>query len=52
MKENQIRLKTPKNNLENINYNSESTKKSHKKDKSLNDNFYKNNSPGIINLNE
>ena len=52
MKENQIRLKTPKNNLENINYNSESTKKSHKKDKSLNENFYKNNSPGIINLNE
>jgi hypothetical protein len=52
MKENQIRLKTPKSNLENNNFNSESNRRSHKKDKSFNDNFYKNNSPGIINLNE
>ena len=49
IKENQPRLKTPKNNLDNNNFNTESSKK---KEKTSNDKLNKNNSPGIINLNE
>ena len=54
--QNQNGLKTPKidlsNDNENNNYNTESEKKSQKKEKTSNDKLYKNNSPGIINLNE
>jgi len=50
--QNQQRLKTPKNNLNNNN-NNFNTESSKKKEKNSNDKLiYKNNSPGIINLNE
>ena len=51
MKENQIRLKTPKSNLENNNFNSKSNKRRYKKETSYNDKFNKNNTQEIINLN-
>ena len=55
IKENLNRVKTPKNNLINNNFNTESSKKSQKKEnveKNSNEKQYKNNSPRIVNLNE
>jgi hypothetical protein len=55
IKENLNRIKTPKNNLINNNFNTESSKKSQKKEnveKNSNEKQYKNNSPRIVNLNE
>jgi hypothetical protein len=55
IKENLNRVKTPKNNLINNNCNTESSKKSQKKEnveKNSNEKQYKNNSPRIVNLNE
>ena len=55
IKENLNRVKTPKNNLINNNFNTESSKKSQKKEnveKNSNEKQYKNNSPKIVNLNE
>ena len=55
IKENLNRIKTPKNNLISNNFNTESSKKSQKKEnveKNSNEKQYKNNSPRIVNLNE
>jgi len=55
IKENLNRVKTPKNNLINNNFNTESSKKSQKKEnveKNSNEKQNKNNSPRIVNLNE